>query len=458
MPDAPAGNGLLPLSTWQKMTFVLGNLGWSLGSYGVQNLLNYFYIPNSVGATTMFPLFIRTASVVLGLTIVGLVSFGGRLFDAVTDPVIAGMSDRTENRIGKRRTFMAISGLPLAGFAVLVFVPITRSHSPANVIWLSITLVFFYLFFTMYMVTISAWVSELGQDSSARLDLATLSSVGWAIGFGLGNASYFLQGVFEDAGMAPTGAFQLTMGLFAAVSVVSLYLPVVFIPENRHARRARSTSRSFSAIASALRDRNFVAFLVAQLCYWIALTFIQVGIAYIAVTLLGLDKAFASLAMTVLFAVSFIFYVPVNVVARRIGKKKVLAFAYLALCLVYVFTTFSGLYPIGGAAQGLIIAVAAALPVAIFTIIPFAMIADMAELHGRATGDHQAGMYYAVRGLVMKGGIALSNLLFPTIVLWGGTEVSAFGVRATAVAALIASLIGAIVIIRWYREEPADRQ
>lgn len=449
---APAAR-TIPLSRWQKVTFVLGNLGWSLGSYGVQNLLNYFYVPNTVDGTTMFPLYVRTGAVLLGLTIVGLVSFGGRLFDAITDPLIAGLSDRTKSPFGKRRLFMAISGLPLAAFSVLVFVPLTPSHSGANIGWLAAALVVFYLFFTMYMVTISAWVSELGQDSNARLDLATLSSVGWALGFGIGNAAYFLQGLFENGGAEPTRAFQLALSVFAILALVCLYLPVVFIPENRHAKSTTSQSGSFAAIADTLKDRNFVVFLVSQLCYWIALTFIQVGIAYIAVTLLGLDKSFASLAMTVLFAASFLFYVPVNVVARRIGKKKVLAFAFLGLSLVYLFTMFAGRYPIGGRTQGLIISIAAALPVAIFTIIPFAMIADMADSRGAKTGNYQAGMYYAVRGLVMKGGIAVANLLFPTLVLWGGTEVTALGVRATAVAALVACLIGGVVIMRWYREK-----
>ncbi len=441
-----------PLSTWQKVTFVLGNLGWSLGSYGVQNLLNYFYVPNTVDGEPMFPLFIRTGAVLLGLTIVGLVSFGGRLFDAVTDPLIAGISDRTRNAFGKRRLFMAVSGVPLAMSSVVVFLPPRSTGGPANMIWLAVSLLAFYLFFTMYMVTISAWVSELGHDSRARLDLATLSSVGWALGFGIGNAAYFLQGTFENAGAAPTAAFQYAMGIFAILSLVCLYLPVVFIQENQHVTVTTSTAGSFQAVADTLKDRNFVVFLGSQLCYWIALTFIQVGIAYIAVTLLDLDKSFASLAMTVLFAASFLFYVPVNVAARKLGKKKVLVAAYIGLSLVYLFTMFAGRYSMSGAAQGLIIAVAAALPIAVFTIIPFAMIADLADARGRATGNYQTGMYYAVRGLVMKGGIAVSNLLFPTLVLWGGTRVTEFGVRATAVAALVACVIGALVIWRWYHE------
>ncbi len=445
---------LRPLSAWQKAAFVFGNLGWSLASYGVSNLLNYFYVPNLVDGTPMFPRFIRTGSVVLGLTIVGLVAFGGRLFDAITDPMIAGMSDRSGHRLGKRRVYMAVSAGPLGLFSLLVFVPLSPVQIGANVVWLVATLLLFYLFFTMYMVTISAWVSELGHSSRERLDLATLSSIGWAVGFALGNLAYAIQGGFERAGADPMRAFQYTMAIFSVVSVVALLLPVLAIPERNHAREATSGVGSFTAMVRTLKDRNFVVFLVSQFFYWIALTFIQTGIAYIAVTLLGLDKSFASLAMTVLFVTSFVFYVPVNVAARRYGKKPMLAAAFVLLSLGYVFTFFAGWYPFPPRAQGLVIALITSLPIAIFTIIPFALIADMAEVNGRRTGNHKAGMYFAVRGLVMKGGIAVSSLLFPTIVLWGGEEVTASGVRATAVAAFVACVIGAGIIIRWF-EEPA---
>jgi len=138
---------LRPLSAWQKAAFVFGNLGWSLASYGVSNLLNYFYVPNLVDGTPMFPRFIRTGSVVLGLTIVGLVAFGGRLFDAITDPMIAGMSDRSGHRLGKRRVYMAVSAVPLGLFSLLVFVPLSPVQIGANVVWLGATLLLFYLFF-----------------------------------------------------------------------------------------------------------------------------------------------------------------------------------------------------------------------------------------------------------------------------------------------------------------------
>ena len=92
---------------------------------------------------------------------------------------------------------------------------------------------------------------ELGHDSNARLDLATLSSVGWAVGFGLGNAAYFLQGVFENRGAAPTVAFQYVVAVFAVVFIVALYLPVVFIPERKHAPRTISKSASLPDISGS---------------------------------------------------------------------------------------------------------------------------------------------------------------------------------------------------------------
>lgn len=444
--------GVVPLSTWQRICFAAGNLGWSLASYGVANLLNYFYTPNITDGASMFPVFIRTGPVLLGLTAIGIISSFGRAFDAVTDPLIASASDRSRSSFGKRRLFMTIGALPLGLLSLAVFLPPVGGTDVTNMIVLAATITLFYLFFTIYMAPISAWVSELGHSSAERLDLSTYSSIGWAAGFAIGNLAYGMQSLFESAGADSVLAFKLVIATFAVISVIAMYLPVIFINERNHAAPTTSSVRLVKAVRLTLQHRNFRVFLYSQLAYWIALTFIQVGISYFVVTILGIDKSYATLSMTVLFGLSFIFYVPVNKVAKKLGKKRVLVFAYVLLSVVYVLAAFIGLYPIPAIAQTLIVMGVASLPIAIFTIVPFAIIADIAEADGHSSGDYKAGMFYAVRGLVMKAGIAIANLLFPSIIVIGTGIVNPLGVRLTAVVALAASLAGGIVLARGYTD------
>ena len=455
MPDPSAPLPRLPPSG--KIAFTAGNFGWSLAQYGVANLLTYFYLPNLEGGESMFPAYLVRGAVFLGMTLLGILASGGRLFDALSDPLIAGWSDRSRSRFGKRRAFMAASALPLGLFSWLVFLPPKTGIHGMNALWLVGTLLLFYLFFTMYMVPISAWVSELGHDARQRLDLSTLSSVGWALGFAAGNLAYWGQSAFESRGLPADQAFQNTIGLLAAVSVAALLSPVFGIDENRYAVPGRAREGSFAAMSAILKDRNVRIFLWSQLAYWIALTFMQVGISYFVVTLLGLDKSWASWSMTLLFIASFVYYVPINLAARRFGKKPVLTAAYVLLSLAYLFALFLGRYPVSGEVQVIVLSLAAALPIGIFTIIPFAVIADLAEADRIESESPKAGLFYAVRGLVMKFGIAVANLLFPTILILGTGDVNSRGVRLTAATALAASLVGTLIFHFGYDEQKVRR-
>ena len=54
----------------------------------------------------------------------------GRLWDAITDPIIAAMSDRSKSSFGRRRKFLAISRLPFALLSILAFTPPVNAMSP----------------------------------------------------------------------------------------------------------------------------------------------------------------------------------------------------------------------------------------------------------------------------------------------------------------------------------------
>ena len=55
--------------------------------------------------------------------VLGLLLLAVRLFDAITDPLIGVISDRTRTRFGRRRPYMALGSLALAGVIYLIFNP-----------------------------------------------------------------------------------------------------------------------------------------------------------------------------------------------------------------------------------------------------------------------------------------------------------------------------------------------
>ena len=94
---------VLKLPRWKLLMFALGQLGWSLASWSVSNALSAFFLPPEGTGGSLFPVFIFQGAVMGIATVIGLINMGGRLWDAITDPLIANLSDKSKSRFGRRR-------------------------------------------------------------------------------------------------------------------------------------------------------------------------------------------------------------------------------------------------------------------------------------------------------------------------------------------------------------------
>ena len=55
--------------------------------------------------------------------VMGVIFGISRVWDAVSDPLVGYLSDRSKNRLGRRRSWLLFSILPLAGMFIWVFSP-----------------------------------------------------------------------------------------------------------------------------------------------------------------------------------------------------------------------------------------------------------------------------------------------------------------------------------------------
>ena len=84
--------------------------------------------PMNNGATNVYFVLILSYVATFGENILGLVGFASimvtlmRLFDAITDPIIGALMDKTNTKFGKFRPFMVIGNLIMAGSVVLLYI------------------------------------------------------------------------------------------------------------------------------------------------------------------------------------------------------------------------------------------------------------------------------------------------------------------------------------------------
>ena len=224
-----------------------------------------------------------------------------------------------------------------------------------------------------------------------------------------------------------------------------MLLPVLFIEEPRYAAYGTSDEGTLRALGSSLKNRNFFRFLVAEFLYWIAQTVLQTGIVYFVVTLLGLGEELTSTLMTAMFLLSFAFYPLVVWWTNRAGKKTVLVWAFALFSLDFLIFAAMGVLRIPSATFAWIAVAFSALPMAIFGILPNAVVADIAEADGIETGSFKAGMFFGVRTFETNLGISVANIIFPSLLTLGMTAQNPAGIRMTAVVSFFICVAGMVV-------------
>ena len=421
--------------------FALGQMGWSLASFGAGNLLVYFYMPPEQGISS-FPSYIYQGPVFWILTLVGLLSALGRLLDGVADPLIAWWSDRKKARSGKRRWFLLRGAIPLAFFGALIFFPQSEAESATNFVWLAFCLIFYYLFFAFYVIPYNALMAELSHSREDRMRTSVVVSVAWALGFVLGNGVYVLKGYFEESGMRAPEAFQEAIMYLHVVAAVLMLIPALFVNENKYAHTVQDTQPFWQSLKSVAADRNFRWFLTSYFLYWLSLTFIQMGVSYYVTVLLGLDLSMAFMFSLASFAGSFILFFPVKWVTGRVGKKAMLSASFIIFASIFLITSASTMitFPKEWLLYG--IAGLASIPLAVFGVLPNAIVGDEADYTFRTTGQSVTAMFYGVTAFTMKLGISIANLVFPSLLLFGRSTADPLGIQFTSLAAAAFCLMG----------------
>lgn len=435
----------------RQIAYATGQLGWSILINVISLVLVYFYLPpESAGLP-----FLITQITFLGiLNVITLIAASGRFVDAITDPLIAGFSDRFKHPKGRRIPFMAIGAFPAALFCLLMFLPPEHRISGTNIVWLVVTQILFYVAFTAYVTPYFALLPELGHTANERLNLSTWISVTYALGIIIAAQTPLIADVLQSTlGLSERlAAVQYAVGTMAIVALVFMLVPVFTIDEKKYCQGEPSTVPLFEALKNTFQNINFRYYVVADFSYFMGLTIINTGLLYYITVLLPLQEALVGTLLAVMIIVSFLFYPLVNILAKKVGKKILVVVSFLSMSLVFLGITFLGRFPFEPQTQAYLLVLFYALPLSFLSVLPNAILADIAEHDALKTGERKEGMFFAARTLMQKFGQTFGILVFATLATFGKDPGDDFGVRLSGLAGWILCLLAGIVFI-WYNEK-----
>ena len=439
----------LPLS--RQLTYAAGQLGWSILINIVGLQLVYFYRPPD---TAKLPELITQASFLLVLNAVTLLAASGRLFDAVTDPLIAGLSDRARFRRGRRIPFLAVGALPAAVFLVLMFLPPLQRVSGWNIVWAGFFQFLFYLALTVYVTPYFALLSELGHSAEERLNLSTWISITYALGIVLAGASPLLADALGGAFGIDNDlrSLQLAIGVLALLAVVLMYVPVLTIDERRYSNRTPSSVPLGASLRATFRNPHFRCYVAADFAYFTGITIILTGLLYYVTVLLAEEEELVTTLLTVAVFASFLIYPAVNLAAKKVGKKVLIVASFLAMSLVFLSIPFLGDWPISPLASAYLLILVYAVPLAFLGVLPNAVLADIANHDALRSGEPREGMFFAARTLLQKFGQTFGVLLFAALTTFGKDPGNDLGIRLSGTVGF-ALCLGAAVVFTRYQEQ-----
>ena len=413
------------LSKKQMRIFAVGQLGWSTLSGIISAWFVTFYLPTQVDIEGGAIQYIVPGLVIGGfLTVLGLITALSRVFDAITDPWIASLSDRSTNKRGRRIPFMQYAAIPLSVVTVLLFCAPVNTISGWNIAWISVFIVLFYLFMTMYCTPYNALISEFGKTQDDRMYISTAISLTFYAGTMLAYTPFVFAGMLRGS-VGFAWSYRICFIALAVISCICMLIPTFCLNEKEFVDTKPSNVNMLKSLGATFRNKDFRTFVGSDIMYWVGLTLFQTGLPFFVKVSMQLDESFTMYFLGGMTVLSACFYPFVSKLVKKFGKKKLVITGFLGLALAYVIAGLIGIIGttvIPGVVYGVLICVIAAFPMALLGIIPQSIVADVAEADGIETGENREGMFFAARTFAMKFGQSLAMLVFTSLAIIGTTQ------------------------------------
>jgi GPH family glycoside/pentoside/hexuronide:cation symporter len=417
MSAGPSEKGTGSVSAGKKLAYGVGAVAENTMQNGVNTMANPFF------------------NVALGVSpaLLGIATCVFRIWDAVTDPVMGMISDRTESRFGRRAPYI-VGGAALAGllFALMWWCP--RGMSPAFYFgWFTLISVLFYTAFTIFGVPFVALGYEMSPDYHERTRIMSYRTWFSSLGGICIQWLFWLtqRDCFEDTvdGMRwvgiGVGILLLVMGSAPGFFIKERKLTVEEVTHNRQNIKFSGLLKVFGVkpfrcILWTLTWAVIGMFLVITLGFYINVYYVFGGNLKAASMLLGASGTF--------YHCCCMASVPlISWVSGKLGKKvTLLIFMFIAvlanLAKWWCFTPANPwlqLLATGLIAPGLS---------AIWTLLA-SMTADVTDLDELENGTRREGSFGAFYGWTMKLGLAFCFLISGFILQWTGFDAKLGGAQ-----------------------------
>eukprot|EP01103_Thecamoeba_quadrilineata_P020718 TRINITY_DN904_c0_g1_i8.p1 TRINITY_DN904_c0_g1~~TRINITY_DN904_c0_g1_i8.p1 ORF type:complete len:450 (+),score=70.93 TRINITY_DN904_c0_g1_i8:42-1391(+) len=414
-------NERLPIST--KIYYGIGYVP----VYCNLALLSLFHSPFLLEVAQISPFYVGSLLII------------GQIWDALIDPVIGYLSDKTRTKWGRRRPWMFVGSLTLGTSFCSLWQVFRIEDEFGRWIYYTVTFLLFKTFMTLFAVPYGAMLPELTPNYNERTNLVTYKvmiaySITLLLGFGQARLlaqlahpriSYIIGSIISS--LVFTGSALITTLCLRETPIKELELKKIqnekegeFVNDNENndntniiGDEEESRSRLKEVVLEVwccLRNRSFMALVGVSLFCWVAsqttATVLQLYLRYVVRNPKGFQWVFLIIISSSLISIPFW-----SAFARRFGKKSTFAVGK-SVSVIVLFCLFF----VGGSSPVwtfylvfFLIGLFGPCRVSVTVLIPWSMLPDVIEQDVLETGLRREGIYYALFVMLQKLSVAVSS-------------------------------------------------
>jgi len=334
---------------------------------------------------------------------IGYLLLAARVFDAVTDPALGFLSDRTKTPFGRRRPYIALGSIFLALSLYLLFNPPPGSAT-FDTLWFGACIFFLFLFWTAVVVPFESLGPELTFDYHERTTLFGMRDGAMLAGTLAAASAPVLAGAILGLPATPEGErmkFFWISVIYAPFLILCCGWCVLSLHE-RPLPENRSKPTFLKGIRTVMGNKPFLLLLssytIAAFGSNLPATLILYYVEYV------LESMQADLFLALYFVTGIVFLPGWVLLSRKLGKK----WTWIASIVVNT-GAFMGVFFLGPGDVFLygILVFVSGIGLGATIALPSAMQADVIDYDELLTGERREGQYIGFWSIAKKLAAAL---------------------------------------------------
>ena len=348
---------------------------------------------------------------------VAFLMLGARIFDALNDPIMGSIVDRTRTKWGKCRPYMKWMAFPIAIMTAICFLP-WYPQSDGGFAAISVMYVVWGMVYTVADVPYWGLSTAMSNDTYRRGNLLTIARLFCTAGAGIVTVITPIITDNMTKGLDPVAKGEMLKWIYFVIAIVCcvIAVPLFFLGFKNTTERNISTENPPSLghnLKLLFKNKPLMLIVLSGIGGAARMLFTYTGGLYFAKYIMDKESMYSLFTMAIVPG-GLIASLLVPWCTKKFGKRNTYIWSHIvggvAMLIAFIvgIACDRGAYTSTATTVVLLIAlVIAGIPSGFGNIVTYAMIGDTVEYLELKTGERAEGICFAMQTLINKIGMAV---------------------------------------------------